>query len=141
MAEKIEGLGHGADFVPMKREASGRKDDGFGTPSQKARFDLLPPLSELEEAWVLTHGAIHYGPNNWKLVEDHVARYAGALRRHFNLYMQGQFLDPDTNLAHLAHIKACCDFLMEARLAQISPDAGSRYHESPAYKRKQGATK
>lgn len=91
----------------------GRKDDLFGKPGQKPRWDLLPwgPLSEVVD--VLTYGAVKYGDNNWLRVDDYRARYVGAAMRHFVAYLRGQDSDAESGCRSLAHAIACLLFLME----------------------------
>ena len=84
--------------------AIGRKDD-LG----KLRYDLLPPNALREVVKVLTHGASKYAPNNWQVVDDAKARYTAALMRHFEAWRDGETLDLDSHLPHLAH--AACNAL------------------------------
>ena len=85
----------------------GRKDD-LG----KLRYDLLPPNALREVAKVLTYGAAKYAPNNWQAVDDAKARYAAALMRHFEAWRDGEILDPDSRLPHLAHVVCNALFLL-----------------------------
>lgn len=89
-----------------KQSASdiGRKDD-LG----KLRYDLLPPNALREVVKVLTYGAAKYAPDNWQVVDDAKARYTAALMRHFEAWRDGETLDPDSRLPHLAH--AACNAL------------------------------
>lgn len=76
----------------------------------KLRWDLLP--MELIE-WavkVYTFGAKKYKPRTWQLIgktEDgtnEFQRYKAALLRHLVAHEKGEFLDPESNLPHLAHV-------------------------------------
>jgi len=86
----------------------------------KARMDLIPfgPLEEI--ANVLTFGASKYSDNNWKHVENPVARYEAALLRHISAYKKGEMNDPETGLPHLAHAGCCLMFLMEFTTGSLS---------------------
>jgi len=85
----------------------GRKDD-----SGKLRFDLLPFAQVSEVVAVLTAGAKRYGDDNWRQVPEAKRRYLAALLRHVFAYAQGERLDPDDGLSHLAHAVCCALFLM-----------------------------
>ena len=82
----------------------------------KPMFSLVPPLSELEIAKVLTYGATKYAPNNWRHVENATDRYISAARRHINSAMSGSLYDDETGLHHYAHAICCLMFMMEIEL-------------------------
>jgi hypothetical protein len=86
----------------------GRKDDGG-----KLRFDLIPPRAEELIVQVLTYGAKKYAPENWRVVPNAVERYTAAYRRHMNKLAQGEELDPESGLPHLAHAATSLLFLLE----------------------------
>ena len=84
--------------------AAGRKDD-----AGKPRWDLLP-WRELEAVVdVLTYGADKYADNGWQEVPAPINRYFAAALHHVSAYRQGEDLDPDSGLPHLAH--AICSLL------------------------------
>lgn len=83
-----------------------RKDD-----SNKLLYNLLPS-KELEQiVEVLTVGAKKYGVDNWKRCDD-ITRYVNALYRHLEAYRQGEMLDKEDNLHHLAHLACNALFLL-----------------------------
>lgn len=86
----------------------GRKDD-----AGKARWDLLPFRALLDVIRVLEHGAIEYGPNNWRNVAQAKIRYFNAAIRHLVARFRGELLDPKSGLPHLAHAACNCLFLAE----------------------------
>lgn len=88
-------------------EEIGKKYD-----SDKVRMDLLPFDSLEEIAKVLTFGAKKYGENNWKLVDNPLIRYEAALLRHITAYKNGELLDQETGLPHLAHAGCCLLFMI-----------------------------
>lgn len=90
----------------------GRKNDSFGQPGQKARYDLLPLACLNEVVEVLTLGAIKYGEANWAKVDNHVPRYFSAAMRHLVKWMTGEKIDPESGKSHLAHAIASLLFLM-----------------------------
>jgi hypothetical protein len=109
-----------ACHVFERSSVEGKKFDGG-----KDRWDLIQHLSVEEYIRVLTYGAKKYGPNNWKLVDDHRNRYFGALLRHVWKWWKGERRDPETGLHHLAHAMCCLCFLMEPELDEEEPKAGT----------------
>lgn len=85
---------------------NGRKDD-----QGKPRWELLPlePVAAVVD--VLTFGAKKYAPDNWKKVENPVDRYYAAVMRHLYAWRQGEILDPESGLPHIAHALCSLIFL------------------------------
>lgn len=95
------------DVSKMAREEIGRKQD-----NNKQRWDLLPlqPINEIVK--VLTFGAKKYSDNNWQQVSNAKERYYAALMRHIVAWREGEWLDDESKLPHLAHAGCCLIFLM-----------------------------
>lgn len=86
--------------------------EGIKYDQDKARWDLLP-IHEVEDVVkVLTIGAIKYAPDNWKNVEPYRERYYSACLRHLVAWREGEILDGETSLPHLAHAICCLLFIM-----------------------------
>jgi hypothetical protein len=96
----------GCNFCTFE-EVEGRKDDG-----NKLRYDLVPPESLEALVEVLTYGARKYAPGNWKHVQDFDNRYYAAAMRHLQAWRQGELVDSESGLEHLAHTMACITFLI-----------------------------
>lgn len=60
-------------------------------------------------AQVAFFGAKKYSKDNWYKVDSE--RYRKALARHVKAYLEGEILDPETKLPHVAHIACNCMFL------------------------------
>jgi hypothetical protein len=86
----------------------GRKFDGG-----KPQYGLLPPLALRATVDVLTFGAEKYEPDNWKHVPDSKRRYFDAMQRHLWAYKEGEVIDPESGMHHLAHAMCCLMFLYE----------------------------
>lgn len=85
----------------------GRKDD-----QGKDRWDLVPMGPMRDVVRVLMFGAQRYGDDNWHMVvskPDGVRRYFSAVQRHLVAWWEGERLDPDSGMPHLAH--AICGLL------------------------------
>lgn len=91
---------------------------GMKHDEAKPRFDLIPPIAELEVAKVLEYGASKYDANNWRYVENPQARYMAAARRHINAWMQNESYDAESGLPHLAHAITSLMFILELELEQ-----------------------
>lgn len=75
----------------------------------KPRWSLLPWRALAQVVDVLEYGAQKYAVGNWKAVPDAEARYFDAAMRHLIARAQGERLDPESGLPHLAH--ACANML------------------------------
>ena len=80
--------------------------------SGKNRLDLIDPSFILRIGRVLTFGANKYEDNSWKQVPDAVNRYYAAAMRHLMAYRDGEVLDQESGLPHLAHAACNIMFLM-----------------------------
>ena len=98
--------------------------DGIKYDSEKPRMNLLPPKAIVEISKVLTFGAAKYDAENWRKLDDLQNRYTAGALRHIFAHMDGEELDPETNLSHLAHAMCCLLFKLEIELenAQIEEE-------------------
>lgn len=82
----------------------------------KDRWDLLPwrPIKMLVQ--ILTFGAQKYAPNGWRTVPDAEERYFAGLMRHLVAFRQGEWLDPESKMPHLAHAICNLVFIYELRM-------------------------
>lgn len=74
----------------------------------KLRYDLMPFDALDSVAEVLTYGINKYPKpeENWRVnsTEDDIKRYKAALLRHYSKMAQGESLDFESGLPHIAHI-------------------------------------
>lgn len=78
----------------------------------KPLWNLLPWKAVEQIVLVLNHGAKKYAPDNWKHVPDARNRYFAALQRHMIQWWEGERLDNESGLPHLAHAGCCLLFLL-----------------------------
>lgn len=83
----------------------------------KSRLELIVPEWLEDVGHVLAYGAKIHGDDNWKLVE--AKRYHAAIMRHTLAIMRGEYLDPETNKPHAAHIACDSMFLHYLENPQI----------------------
>lgn len=115
-----------AGFNSKRRMAKDKLEGkalGMKFDDEKLRYDLLPPLALEETVKVLTFGARKYQPNNWQHVDDAHARYFAALQRHTWAWQQGEVVDPESGIHHLAHAMCCLMFLYEHDVLYSNEDA------------------
>ena len=79
--------------------------------TSKLRYDLIPTSTTKALAQVLTYGAKKYKPNNWQNVDD-IDRYIAALYRHLEAWRDGEKVDKESGLPHLAHALTNVAFLL-----------------------------
>lgn len=77
----------------------------------KVPYELVYWPAVEKTACVLEVGRNKYGPDNWKSLENAEDRYFAACMRHLLAYRQGQAIDPETGLSHLAHAQCNVMFL------------------------------
>lgn len=81
-----------------------------------------PPLEYLvtsvlpDEAKVLKLGADKYGVRSWRVEKIWASTYEGAMLRHLLAWIEGEDLDPESGLPHLAHLRANCAVVMDAQM-------------------------
>lgn len=86
--------------------------EGQKFDSQKTDWTLVP-FSSLESiVKVLEFGAKKYARDNWQKVPDAERRYSAAALRHLIAREQGERLDPESGLPHLAHAGCCILFAL-----------------------------
>lgn len=87
------------------------KEEGIKHDDGKLQWSLLE-LKNLEPMLkVLMFGANKYAPDNWKKVPDAKKRYYDAFMRHCVAYQEGELIDEESGLPHLAHAQCCLYFL------------------------------
>ena len=92
--------------------------EGIKYDSEKPKMNLLPPKAIVEISKVLTFGAAKYDAENWRKLDDLQNRYTAGALRHIFAHMDGEELDPETNLSHLAHAMCCLLFKLEIELEE-----------------------
>lgn len=60
-------------------------------------------------------GALKHGRSNFRAVGVRASIYYDAANRHINAWFEGEEVDPDSGLPHLAHALACLAILVEAQ--------------------------
>lgn len=93
--------------LDLNNGAVGRKFD-----AGKLDYTLVPWDGLEEVVKVLEFGARKYARDNWQHVEGGDVRYLAAAFRHLIAYNQGEKVDQETGISHLAHAGCCLLFLL-----------------------------
>ena len=80
----------------------------------KTPLGLIPPYAMEQTAWVHKLGAEKYGPFNWRKTGVCASTYVNAILRHLNAWRDGETVDPESGISHLAHVACSCNILLDA---------------------------
>jgi hypothetical protein len=107
-----------APFVDIK--ATNPKD---AIGSTKLDMGLVPSTAMAYMALAFTEGALKYGRYNWRIAGVRASIYYAAAMRHLGKYWNGEWVDPKTQVPHLASVMACCAIILDAeRLSKLTDD-------------------
>lgn len=99
-------------------------NNGMKYDQDKPQYGLIPPKALRAMVDVMTFGAKKYGPDNWRLVPDAERRYFDAAERHIWAFKEGELIDPESNLPHLAHAM-CCLFMLHEHVLLRDEDGSN----------------
>lgn len=85
--------------------------------SNKLPLHLWPATASAMGALAMLDGALKYGRSNFREIGVRATIYADALKRHVNGWIEGEDIDPDSGLPHLAHALACLAIIVDAQAA------------------------
>lgn len=80
----------------------------------KPSMHFVPMIARLQEAIVMALGAKKYGSYNWREKKVLASVYSDAIDRHLAQWMDGEDMDEESGVSHLAHVRACCAILIDA---------------------------
>jgi len=92
----------------------------------KVPLGLIPPHAMEQTAWVHKLGADKYGPWNWRETGVCASTYVNAILRHLNAWRDGEDLDPESGISHLAHVACSANILMDAEYCDKLQDDRNR---------------
>lgn len=82
--------------------------------SDKAPLHLVPASFKAATAVALAEGAMKYGSWNWRAAGVRASVYVSALQRHLDKWFNGEAIDPETGVPHLANASACLAVLIDS---------------------------
>lgn len=84
--------------------------------STKLPLHLVPSTAIALASLGHLEGAVKYGKWNWRVAGIRFSVYLDAAMRHLAALENGEDLDPDSGLPHEAHILACINIIVDARV-------------------------
>ena len=88
----------------------------------KTPLGLIPPYAMEQTAWAHKLGAEKYGPFNWRDTGVCATTYVNAIMRHLNAWRDGEDLDQESGISHLAHVACSCNILLDAGYCRTLQD-------------------
>lgn len=82
--------------------------------SPKPPLALIPPVLNEQTAIALQLGARKYGPWNWRENKVEYMTYLHAMRRHIDLLIEREDIEPESGAHHLGHVAANCAIILDA---------------------------
>ena len=82
--------------------------------SDKIPLHLFPETATVYGAMAFLDGALKYGRANWRAAGVRASIYVDAAKRHLGKWFEGETIDEDSGLPHLAHALACIAILIDA---------------------------
>lgn len=96
-------------------------DEALKFDHGKAPLGLISRTAQIEEARVLAFGAEKYARHNWRKGMEW-SRLVDAALRHLTAWNEGEDVDPETGISHLAHARCDLGFLIEYQAKQLGTD-------------------
>mgnify|MGYP001569976814 CR=1 FL=1 len=90
--------------------------------SSKLPLSLWPMSATALGCLGLLDGMLKYGRMNWRKAGVRATIYYDALTRHMTKWMEGEDVDSDSGLPHLAHALACLAIVVDAKAAGMLND-------------------
>lgn len=118
------------DFLTIGATDSIETDPVTGGRKQRklAQFSLIPSRPLWKIAEVFGFGANKYDSDNWR--KSYSWKWSiDSLHRHINLFEQGQDIDDESGLPHLAHAAVHCMFMLEWMETHPETDNRNKYKE------------
>jgi len=82
--------------------------------SDKFPLHLVPYTAVVYDCLALLDGMLKYGRTNWRAAGVRASIYFDASIRHLTKWFEGEDIDPDSGLPHLAHAIACITIIIDA---------------------------
>lgn len=117
--------------MPRSKTVAENPKDAIG--STKLPLHLWPAAASMLGSLGMLDGALKYGRNNFRASAIRYSVYLDATRRHLDALQEGEDIDPDSGLPHLAHALATMGIVADAMMAGTLVDDrnfnGERYRE------------
>ena len=101
-------------MIELKPSNTDNPKDAIG--QTKLPMDLVPESAVAALATAFLEGALKYGRYNWRAKGVRSSIYYSAMRRHQSKWWNGEDMDVDTTVEHLASVMACCAIIIDAKI-------------------------
>lgn len=81
---------------------------------KKVSTFVIPSYPQFLEGIVFMSGARKYGAFNWRASGVRFSVYFDALQRHINAFKEGEDIDSESGVSHLAHARACLAIILDS---------------------------
>jgi hypothetical protein len=81
----------------------------------KPPLELVPPSFLILTSMAMKLGAKKYGPYNWRHEKVSAMVYLGAALRHIQSAIDGEEIDHESGVSHIAHASACMAIFLDAQ--------------------------
>ncbi|MGH8910024.1 MAG: dATP/dGTP diphosphohydrolase domain-containing protein [Egibacteraceae bacterium] len=85
--------------------------------STKIPYHVWPEVATILGAMKMLAGALKYGRSNYRAIGIRATIYTDAIRRHTNDFLEGEDLDPEDGLHHMAGVLASAAIILDAYYA------------------------
>jgi len=82
--------------------------------SDKVPMHLWPQTATVWGVLGMLDGATKYGRSNWRATGVRASIYYDAIVRHLTAWFEGEDIDPDSGLPHMAHLLASAAIIVDA---------------------------
>jgi len=106
---------HFAQPAPCGESKPTNPKDAIGR--DKIPLHLWPTTATALGSMALLDGACKYGRSNYRAIGVRASIYYDAAMRHMSRWFEGETVDHDSGLPHLAHALACMAILVDAEAA------------------------
>lgn len=90
--------------------------------SDKLPLHLWPATATAMGCIGLLNGMLKYGRTNWRPAGARASTYYDASKRHLDAWFEGEEIDPDDGVPHLAAAIACLAIIIDAQASGVLED-------------------
>lgn len=105
------------DIVKLASQTTKPTNPKDAIGSSKLPLHLWPASASAMGCVGLLNGALKYGRTNWREAGVRASIYYDAARRHLDAWFEGEEVDPDDGVPHLAAVLACVAILVDSKAA------------------------
>lgn len=97
---------------PTREEKDTNPKDAIGC--KKPPMSIVPCSALAQLGVAMLSGAVKYTPHNWRRAGVRASIYYDAMMRHLFKWWEGEDLDDESRVHHLAHVMACAAIIIDS---------------------------